>query len=537
MLKQSRKYQIEAEEASNNALMRNIIRQLLVLCTGGGKTYIAINIVKNKLPLLWCTHTIELLEQSAKAFISDLVPEYAQEINLLIDNNNGLPEAIEQANNLGLMGTPATQWFSQNIGVIKADKFYINKPIVFASMQTIWRRLDKINPNHFHAIVLDEAHIWGSVTGYKTASYFTPKLLLGLTATPLRNDGMMLGDIFEEIIYQYNIADGIKDGYLSQIDAIRVKTTLNLDNIRTTAGELNQKDLKETVDIPERNKLIVQKWKEYAFGRPTICQAVDVEHAKNICQSFLDEGISADVIVGDTDVTPDRKGSIDDFKSGKITVAVHCNILTAGFDYPEVACVLNACPTKSETKFLQHLGRGTRLKKNYKECIVLDIVDSTTHHRLVNTYTLEKDKPLEERVFITEEKRQKLIESRNENNKKREFESKTKKDERIQLIPLPKVKQSNSIRMQNPATEKQLAWIARLGYDIVNIHYTNKMCNDIISNQSASPKQISLLKWKGWDVSSGVTISEAEKAFSIMKEKEQKAKQKEIFKNLPIRGL
>lgn len=535
--KEVRKYQSEAIESIDKALLKGLNRLLLVLATGAGKTFCAIKIVENKLPLLWCTHTIELLEQSAKAFISDLVPEYAVEINSLIDNNEGLPQAIEYANHLGLMGTPATQWFSQNIGVIKADKFYINKPIVFASMQTIWRRLDKIKPDHFQSIVLDEAHIWGSVTGFKTASYFTPKLLLGLTATPLRNDGMMMGDIFEEISYQYNIADGIKEGFLTQIDAIRVKTTLSLDKCRTTAGELNQKDLKETVDIPERNKLIVQKWKEYALGRPTICQAVDVEHAKNICQAFKDEGISSEVIVGDLEVTPDRKGSIDDFKSGKITVAVHCNILTAGFDHPEVACVLNACPTKSETKFLQHLGRGTRLKKNYKECIVLDIVDSTTHHRLVNTYTLEKDKPLEERVFMTDDKRQALIENRNINNKKREFESKTKKDERVQLIPLPKVKQSNSIRMQEAATEAQLAWIARLGYDVVNTHYTKMMVNEILNSQSATLPQIKLLKYKGWDVSQGVTITEARKAFDIMNAKDAKIKQKELSKKLPISGL
>lgn len=536
-MKQLRSYQISAIKAVEDALAKGIVKQLVVLPTGAGKTFCAIKIVENKLPLLWCTHTIELLEQSAKAFISDMVPYYAEEINNLIDANEGLPEAIESANSLGLMGTPATQWLCDNIGVIKADKFYINKPIVFASIQTLWRRLDRIPADLFHSIVLDEAHCFGSPTAFKAVSHFTPNLLCGLTATPFRADGMMMGDIFDLISFQYDIAEAIKEKYLCQIDAIRVKTTLSLDNCRTTAGELNQKDLKETVDIPERNKLIVQKWKEYALNRPTICQGVDIEHCKNIAQAFNDEGIIADVIVGDTEITPDRKKSIDKFKRSETMIAVHCNILTAGFDYPEVACVINACPTKSQTKFLQHIGRGTRLKKNYKECIILDIVDSTTRHRLVNTYTLEKDKPLEERVFMTEEKRQKLIDSRNENNKKREFESKTKKDERVQLIPLPKVKQSNSIRMQEPATEKQLAWIARLGYDVINVHYTKLMCSEIISAQSATEAQIKFLKWKNFDVSQGVTIAEASKCFDILKSKEEKAKKKEQFKNLPISGL
>lgn len=506
-----------------------------------GKTFTSIKCIENKGTVLWITHTEELIDQSAKAFIADKCPEFSNQINQWIDNNNGLPNAIEHAQLIGQMANQEVKWLSNNIGVIKADKFMPDAPIVFASAQTLWRRLDKLDPKLFDVVVCDESHLFGAPTYVKSINHFTPKLLLGLTATPFRADGMMLGDIFDEIIFQYNIADAIKEKNLCQIDAIRVKTTLNLDGIRTTAGELNQKDLKETVDIPERNKLIVQKWKEYALNRPTIVFCVDVEHAKNVCQTFKDEGISVDVVVGDETVTTDRKGTINDFKEGKLTVLTNCMILTAGFDHPEVSCIINACPTKSQTKFLQSIGRGTRLKKGqFKDLIILDIVDSTTRHRLVNTYTLEKDKPLEERVFMTEEKRNALIEKRDEANK-RKFESKTKKDERIQLIPLPKVKQSNSIRMQEAATEKQLAWIARLGYDIVNTHYTKLMCNQIIDNLSATVKQIAFLKWRGYDVSNGCTIAEAKAAFKQLEAKENRIKQKEvkkeIFKNLPIKGL
>lgn len=537
MSKSLRKYQSEATVAVNNSLLKGINRQMLVMATGTGKTFTAIKIIEGRGTCLWITHNEELIDQSAKAFVLDKSPDYAVEINSLIDSVGGLPMALAYAKELKSMASPAIQWLANNIGVIKADKFIPDAPIVFASAQTLWRRLDKLDPKLFNVVVCDECHLFGANTFVKSINHFTPQLLLGLTATPFRQDGMMMGDIFDEIVYQYNIADGIKEGNLSQLDAIRIKTTLSLDGCRTTAGELNQKDLKETVDIPERNKLIVQKWKEYALNRPTIVFCVDVEHAKNVCQAFKDEGVSVDVVVGDESVTTDRRGTIDAFKRGELTVLTNCMILTAGFDHPEVSCIINACPTKSQTKFLQSIGRGTRLKKNYKECIILDIVDSTTRHRLVNTYTLEKELPLEERVFITEEKRQKLIDSRNENNKKREFESKTKKDERIQLIPLPKVKQSNSIRMQEAATEAQLKWIERLGYDVLNINYTKAMCSEIISNQSATAKQIAFLKWKGYDTTQGVTISEAKAAFDKIAAKENKLKNKELNKSFPIQGL
>jgi len=106
----------------------------------------------------------------------------------------------------------------------------------------------------------------------------------------------------------------------------------------------------------------------------------------------------------------------------------------------------------------------------------------------------------------------------------------SKKDVKVDLLELPKVYISNSIKMEEPATEKQLAWIARLGYDTVNVEYTKKMCSEIISSQPASPKQIALLKWKGYDVSNGATISEFELAIAEIKKKENKEL---ITKNVP----
>jgi hypothetical protein len=98
----------------------------------------------------------------------------------------------------------------------------------------------------------------------------------------------------------------------------------------------------------------------------------------------------------------------------------------------------------------------------------------------------------------------------------------SKKDVKVDLFALPKVYISSSIKMEEPATEKQLAWIARLGYDIVNVEYTKKMCSEIISAQPATEKQIGLLKWEGYDVSNGVTISEFKMALNEIEKRENK---------------
>ncbi len=76
-------------------------------------------------------------------------------------------------------------------------------PIVFASAQTLWRRLDKIDPKLFDVVITDESHLFLSRTFVASVNHFTPKLLLGLTATPHRADGMLLGDIFDELIFQF----------------------------------------------------------------------------------------------------------------------------------------------------------------------------------------------------------------------------------------------------------------------------------------------------------------------------------------------
>jgi len=525
MSKEIRYYQREAQNAVDNALKKGIVNQLLVMATGTGKTFTAVKIIKEKGPILWITHTEELIEQSAIALLAELELMPYSDLIAVIRNAGGLLELLKDNPN-GMFADDRTQAICRNIGVIKAELFQTDKPIIIASIQTLWRRLDKIPAHLFQTVVVDEAHYSGANTWFRTLNHFQPKLRLGLTATPYRMDGMLMGDVFDEIVYEYTIEKAIKDQYLCEIDAIRVKTNLNLDSVKTTAGELNQKDLEQVVNSRERNSLIVEKYKQYALGRQFIAFCVDVQHAIDLCEVFNEQGIKTNFVVGDKELTTDRKGTINQFKEGEYVGLTNCMVLTAGFDHPNVGCVIMACPTKSLTKFIQQAGRGTRLKnedyvfKYGQNVILLDIVDSTSRHRLVNTWTLDKDKPAEERIYITEAKRQLLIDARIAREHKFKV-SEQKKDVKINLLALPKVKKPMSMRMQEPATEKQLAWIERLGYDVKNVNYTKAMCFDIISAQSASEAQIWRLQKEGYDVSQGVTVAEAKLAFEQINAKKE----------------
>lgn len=530
-----RECQIKAYDTVFDRLSKGISKQIVCLATGVGKTKLAARIASNGFKkILFMTHVEELMSQASEAMLHEFYPE--------IDTKeivNQYGDIIEYSRFLEKNNMFVPEEQKNKFGIIKADLFNISCPITFASYQTIHRRLDRIPFDTFDLIIIDECHLAGSITVKKTLDFLKPKLLLGLSATPYRENGANLSDIFQEISYQYNIGDAINDGYLCEFDAIQIKTQINLDNVHTLGGDFNKGELKATVDIPIRNKLIFDSYKKYANGFQSVIFCVDVEHAQNLHRIFTDGGELAEILVGDDEITPDRLGVIQRFKSGETTHLINVSIATTGFDHPGIRCIIDAAPSKSKTRVFQKWGRGGRtlsgvidgiedpiqrknaIKASKKPCcILLDFIDNTTKHRVINTWTLESIIPAEKRIFITSDKKEKLIAER----KKREFEALTKQDKRVNLFKLPEIKVSTSWKMNDPASEKQLNSLARAGYDIVNNTYTKGSASEIISNFPAKKEWINFLKFKNYDVSKGVTYSEALKAFDDIKIRDQKAK-------------
>lgn len=493
-----RPYQSDFIKTSVERHLNGIKKQLGVLFTGAGKTFTTIKLIEKYAfkRVLWLCYQTELVEQSALAFSRDkFSPEY----------HGFLSEA-------GFLETVKNNKVEENgfsIGLIKADVFKTDCNIVMGSVMTVYNRLDKLPADYFDCIICDEAHLFGSLSSYNTINYFTPGLLLGLTATPYRADGMMMGDIFDEIIFDYGLDKGIKDGYACELDAVRVKTNTQLDKVRTTAGEFNQKDLSETVDNLARNQLIVESYKKYCEGRQAIFYCVDIKHAINLAEQFKMNGYDCEAVSSDEELTPDRSEKINRFKKGTLQIITNVNILVAGFDHPDTGCIGMACPTKSLTKFLQAVGRGARLKsKNFvakfgQKCIVLDIVDVTSKHNLVNTWELDRKLPVEDRLFVSKEKKEKLLEAR----RNPVIQPTRNQDEIVSLLKIPQVRINKSIRSREPATEKQLQAIKNMGYDIENKHYTKYHVNVIFASQPVWESKVRELKEKGYDTSGVVTIS------------------------------
>jgi superfamily II DNA or RNA helicase len=479
-MKQLRPYQQKAIDGINNALERGVTKMAVILPTGTGKTFCAVQAIKDMGRILWITHTEELISQSAAA----------------------LSEEVEG-----------------EIGLIKAGTFDVEHNVVMASAQTLHRRLGKMKPDDFDVIVADECDLFGAVSFNKSLDYFTPKLRLGLTATYYRNDNLQMTDIFDEVAYEYTLREAVTEGYLAKPIVIKLKTSTSLDKVHTLAGEFNTKELSNEVNTPARNYQIVNAYLEHGQGRQVISFCCDVQHAIDLCEAFNEKGVNTEYIVGDKKLTTDRKGTISRFESDETTGLTNVMVLSVGYNYQDIGVEIMACPTKSRRKYIQQLGRGFRLKtdkfleKWTQDIIIIDVVDGTSKHKLINTDELDRDLPLEEKLFISDIDRQKLMDVKEKRKALLETANRDQ-DELFELFPLPKVPVYRSQRLNKPATESQLSNIKAFGYDIENISYTMAMVTEIFARQPAYQQDIDNITSAGYDTSRGMTVVEGKLAYA-----------------------
>jgi ATP-dependent helicase IRC3 len=270
-----------------------------------------------------------------------------------------------------------------------------NADIISASVQSLGRlgskRLDKFNVEMVDKLVVDEAH-HGTTDAYRRViewggwtSGGTRKLLLGVTATPSRSDGIALSDTFEKVSYVYGLRQAITDGWLVRLRGYRVTTETKLDDVEVHDGDYVKSQLARAVNSDQRNEQVVRAWQKLGENGKTVVYTVDIDHAQKMAEEFKKHGISAEAIWGKD---PDREKKLERHRNGETLVLCNCSLLVEGYDDPTIVCVVLARPTVSSVRLAQMVGRGTRLSPGKLYCVVIDVVDATRNTSLVTLPTL-----------------------------------------------------------------------------------------------------------------------------------------------------
>jgi ATP-dependent helicase IRC3 len=352
---QLRAYQEDAINAVLKDIKNGKKRLGLSLATGSGKTVIFTHLIDRITPpndkatqTMILAHRRELVEQAA-SHCSRTYPDKIVDIEL---------------GNLKATGT--------------AD-------ITVASVKSITSqdRINNFDPSRFKLILVDEAHHIVAKSYLNVLSHFGLRhlqpdspILVGVSATFSRFDGLKLGSVIDHITYHRDYVDMIDQGWLSDVlfttvlfkdaDLRKVKLTGN--------GDFATGSLSSVINTLPNNQALFDAWSERCSDRrSTVVFCVNIAHIESLTTMFRENGIDARFVTGKTP-SSERSKTVDAFKNGEFAVLLNCGVFTEGTDMPNIDCIVLGRPTKSRNMLVQMIGRGMRLSNGKKNCHIIDMV-------------------------------------------------------------------------------------------------------------------------------------------------------------------
>lgn len=332
-MKPLRDHQVRAIAMLRQSLRSGSKRPILQLPTGAGKTRVAseiINMARAKgNRVIFTVPAIALVDQTAREFWDEGI---------------------------------------RDIGVMQADHVMTDasKPVQIASIQTLQRRAIP----EAGLVIVDEAHkVYDFVGEWMQRDEWASVPFIGLSATPWTKG---LGRLYDRLIIGSTTGELIEAGLLSPF-RVFAPSHPDLKGVRTRAGDFDEGDLAKVMTPLVGD--VVSTWLERGEGRPTLCFAVDLAHAKLLQEQFRAAGVACGYIDKDTD-RPAREAVRKAFSVGELKVVCNVGVLTTGVDW-DVRCIILARPTKSEILYVQIVGRGLRTAVGKSDCLILDHSDST----------------------------------------------------------------------------------------------------------------------------------------------------------------
>ena len=355
---QLREYQSRSIELLYDWMSNNKGHPCVVMPTGSGKSHVIAALCKDAIQtwpetrILMLTHVKELIEQNAEKM--------------------------------------RLHWPGAPLGIYSASvgKRQLGEPITFAGIQSVRDKAKLIG--HIDLIVIDECHLVNHKDegGYRKLIgeliAVNPALrIIGYSATPYRLGHGLITDkpaLFDALIEPVTIEELIFKKYLATLRSKVTKAKLDTTGVHKRGGEFIESELQAAVDTKDNNERVVREIVELAGERKAwLVFCTGVKHAQHIAAVLRQHGVAAECVTGETP-KKERERMLADFKSGRLQALTNANVLTTGFDYPDIDLIAMLRPTMSASLYVQMAGRGMRVKSHTDHCLVLDFAGVVATH-------------------------------------------------------------------------------------------------------------------------------------------------------------
>lgn len=386
---------MQVQALKNLESLRNYAKRgLLISATGTGKTYLSGFDVKNAKAerVLFIAHRKTILSKAKETF-----------------------ETIIKDKKMGI--------YDGNIG---------EEDYVFAMIQTMSKKehLEKFSKDYFDYIIIDEVHHGGAKSYQSLINYFTPKFMLGMTATPERGDNFDIYELFHHnIAYEIRLHDALREELLCPFHYF------GISDIEVDGELITEKTAIKKLTADERVNHIIEKSRFYGYSGDKLHGLIFVsriEEAIELTEKMKNRGIRCEVLTGE-DSDSKREKTISDLEEGKIEYIITVDIFNEGVDIPCINQVILLRPTESSIVYIQQLGRGLRKYEGKEYVVILDFIGNYEKNFLIpvvvsqdNSYDKEYMKrfimngtdmiPGQSSIIFEEIVKERIFENINKNN-------------------------------------------------------------------------------------------------------------------------
>ena len=321
---------------------------LVISATGTGKTYLSAFDVQQVNPskMLFIVHREQILKSALKTFKKVL----------------------------GGAG--------EDFGILSGNSKDISAKYLFATVQTISKPeiLELFSKNAFDYILIDEVHKAGAVSYHKVIDYFTPKFLMGMTATPERTDNFNIFELFDyNIAYEIRLQEALQEDLLCPFhyfgvtdyekDGVVIEETTNFENLVAE----------------ERVNFIIEKIQYYGVSRHKIRGLVFCsrkEEAKQLSEIFNNRGFYTAYLSGEDSIIK-REQVVEALENGELDYIFTVDIFNEGIDIPSVNQIIMLRSTQSSIIFVQQLGRGLRKHDSKDYVTIIDFIGNYKNNYMI----------------------------------------------------------------------------------------------------------------------------------------------------------